>query len=155
MRQMQYVPADVERLAEMQLVDVRAIAAARKATGLPQEEVAAAGKTPTDVFAESVAFFVKLRALMGEENISPDIVFAELTRAAADLHSILMHIDPACRYRVDAPATRESKTPKDVFAQCLEIRRQINAVCQYLNLEATPVPAARADRQIQPSDVFV
>lgn len=152
---MKYSPADVKKLTDMMLTEVRKVASASSVEGLPDSVNKASGKTPTDVGKVTLDLFAKLSALSGQEKITPSEVYAQITRAVADGESILKQIDPACRYLVDAPVSEPGRTPGDVFAQWLEVRREINTLREGLGLSTTPVPRISAGQQLQPADVFV
>lgn len=150
-----YTPADVMRLTEMLLRDVERNASREGVLAVPSDRTAHADKTPTDVFHEAVATFIKLCALNGQRAITPNEVYAELVRGVSDAQSILAQIDPACRYRIDAPASADDLKPSDVYAQCLQIRRRINIKREELQLGTTPLPQVPADRKLAPTDVFI
>ncbi len=152
---MKYSPADVKKLTHMMLAEVRKVASTSGVEGLPDNVNKASGKTPTDVAKVTLDLFAKLSALSGQEKTTPSAVYAQIVRAVADAESILKQIDPASRYYVDAPVSEPGRTPGDVFAQCLEVRREINTLREWLGLSTTPVPKISTGRQLQPADVFV
>lgn len=152
---MKYSPADVQKLTDMMLAEMRKLASMCGVEGLPTSVNKASGKTPTDVVKVTLDLFAKLCALSGQEKITPSEVYAQIVRAVADGESILKQIDPACRYQVDAPVSKPDRTPGDVFAQCLEVRREINTLREGLGLDTTPVPTIPENQQLQPADVFV
>lgn len=154
-RPMKYAPADVKRLSDLLLSDLRNVAFRLKIDGLPEKDAKFSGKTPTDVFEQTVELFIKLAALDGQERITPSEVFSQLECSIGDTKSILSQIDPASRYRIDAPQSKPGLTPRDVFTQCLETRREINKVRQALQLGTTPVPNVPSNYKLSPVDVFV
>lgn len=150
-----YTPPDVLRLAELVLFEVRRIAGALSVTGLPEEMAPFTGKTPNDVYFRIVAVYMKMNLLAGREKISPSEVYAQMIRAISDVKSILGRIDPARRYRIDAPQSADGLKPADVFGECLEARKSINASRRHFGLDTIPVPAAGAGMAITPMDVFL
>ncbi len=152
---MKYFPADVKKVADLMLAEVRKVASTWNVEGLPDGVNKVSGKTPTDVVKATLNLFAKLSALGGLTKISPSEVYAQITRAVVDGESILKQIDPASRYLVDAPVSEPGKTPADAFARCLELRREINKLREGLGLNTTPVPRITAGQQLQPADVFM
>ena len=154
-RPMQYKPVDVRILSQLMIADVRRVAAALNIAGLPKTVESFSGKSPTDVFQVTLAVYVKLNALAGKTKITPNEVYSQLLRGAADARSILAHVDASRRYRIDVPAVDGKKTPPDVFAQCLEVRKTINKVREELKLGTTPIPQVGKAGDLRPEDVFV
>jgi hypothetical protein len=152
---MKYTPADVIKLPEAMLLELANVAVALDVEGLPTERIELSRKTPTHVFEITLELFNKLSLLSGQERITPSEVFAQISRAVADGESILRQVDPACRYRVDAPTSEVGRKPSDVYAQCLEVRREINRLREYLGISTTPVPETSDTSNLQPFDVFV
>ncbi len=148
-----YHPTDAFFMVDMMLTNVRAIGA-KLGLEMPTDEMAFADKEPTDVFNRAVRVFIKLNALCGFDELSPSEVFAQMVRGVEDVKSILRQADPACRYRIDAPPTQPGRTPGDVFAKCLEVRKQINTLREALGLEPTPIPSLPNREAIRPRDVF-
>ena len=112
------------------------------------------GKTPTDVFNETVKLYLSFVALNGESSITPNEVYAQLVCATKDVMSILEQSDPACRYNVETAPVESGKTPSDVFRQCLNLRSEINIVRRNAGLGETPVPQS-AIQELAPLDVFL
>lgn len=151
----EYVPEDIIRFGLMLLAEIRNIASALKIGSLPETEDVFSDKVPTDVFENVLNIFIRLGILTGMENISPDEVFPQMLRAVSDVKSILIHIDPAQRFRIDSPPSPPEISPSHVFRECLQIRRDINSLRKHLDLETIPVPDIPEDRYLHPADVFV
>ena len=150
-----YSPSDVLRLAELVLFEVRRIARALGVAELPEERKIFTGKTPTDVYFRIATIYMKLSLLSGREKISPNEVYAQMVRAISDVKSILGRIDPARRYRIDAPKSAAGLKPADVFRECLSARESINASRRHFGLGTIPVPAVADGHSIEPMDVFL
>ncbi len=151
----EYGPEDVIKLGNMLLVEIHHVASVLKIGDLPDSEKEFSDKVPTDVFKNVLNVFVRLSALAGIENITPDNVFSQMLRAVSDVKSVLSHIDPAQRFRIDAPLPPVDTTPSHVFRECLRIRQDINTLRKHLNLETIPVPEIAEDQMLHPADVFV
>ncbi len=154
-RPMKYTPADVKPLLELMLGDIWRAAFALKINDLPEEEGKFSDKSPTDVFQGMLNLFIKLSALTRQENIDPNTVFSEISRAVTDVKSILSQIDPVCRFKVNPPAGKPGLKPADVFAECLNARRVINKYRQEFNMNIVPVPQLSAVSLIRSVDVYV
>lgn len=152
---MKYTPADVQKLGKLLLAELRAVASATGVSGLPENAKTFTDKTPTDVFALLVGVFSQLRALNEESSITPNEVYGEAVRAVGDARSILSQIDPASRYRIDVPTSKEGLSPRDVFAKCLEVRAAINRIRGTLGLGNTPVMRLTDVTDLSPEDVFL
>ena len=150
-----YRPSDVLQVVTVMLDNTRQVARGLGIDNLPDRPRAFEGKKPTDVFRLAAAVYVKLLGLCGQQNISPDTVFAEMTRGADDVRSILRQSDPASRYRIDAPRSDTPRKPADVLRLCLDIRRQINLQRGRLGMTAVPPPAFPADRVVEPIEPFL
>lgn len=151
----EYIPEDVKILGGLILAEIRRISNCLRVSDLPQNEEHFSDKTPTDVFGKMLQVFIKLASLAGIEKITPSETFQEMTRAVSDVKSILKHIDPAQRYRIDAPASATGVKSADVFKECLLIRQDINALRKSLNLNVVPVPEVSENRELHPFDVFI
>ncbi len=151
----EYIPEDAEILAHMMLDEIRRISKSLGLSDLPQNEERFYNKVPTDVFKKMLRIFLKLNALAGVEKITPTETFQEMVRAVSDVKSILKHIDPTLRYRIDAPVSRPGMKPADVFKECLLIRQDIDALRKSLNLDTVPVPEVSEKHELHPSDVFI
>ena len=152
---MKYSWADVKKITDLMASEVWKFGSALEIEGLPDKLDTFSEKTPADVAEITLNLFAKLSAMSGQEKISPNEVFAQVVRAGADAEAILKQIDPACRYRVNPPASKPGRKPSDVFAKCLEVRHAINKLRESMKLSATPVPSMSADRKLQPADVFI
>jgi hypothetical protein len=148
-----YDPRDVYFIVDMMLNNVRQIGD-KLGVDLPTDEQMFADKTPTDVYNRGVQVFIKLHALCGYNELSPNEVYAQMVRGVDDVKSMLRQNDPACRYRIDAPPTEPNRTPGDVFAKCLEVRNQINVLRRSLDMKPNPVPSLPNRETIGPRDVF-
>lgn len=151
---MAYTPSDVLKLSIMLLAELRGEAEALDIGGLPVNAESFSGKSPTEVIEQLGATFSMLRVLNGETAITPNEVYSEAVRAVNDARSILSHIDPACRYRINVAASAPGLSPQDVLAKCLEVRGAINRIRDSLGLGTTPVPSASSGQQLDPEDVF-
>lgn len=151
----EYIPEDVKMLADMMLAEIRRVSDRLGISNLPQNEEPFYNKNSTDVFEKMLRIFLKLNALTGVEKITPSESFQEMARAVSDVKSILKHIDPAQRYRIDAPLSPPGIKPADVFKQCLLIRQDINARRKSFNVDVVPVPEVAENRELRPSDVFI
>ena len=152
---MKYTPADVKILANLMHDYINRTASALKIEELPKDIEKVSLKTPTDVFNEIHYLLKKLSALTGQEKIDPNKVFAELSRAVEDVKSILSQIDPACRFKVNAPSSKPGLKPADVYAVCLETRHSINKFRGDLNMDVVPVPKLSDISFIRPTDVYL
>lgn len=152
-----YTPGEVKILADMLLTQIRKIGDELDITGLPEDKHEFYHKIPTDVFMKAVSIFHKMSALNGLDNITPNQVFPQMVRAVSDVKSLLAHIDPAQRFRIDAPddAHFEEITPNHVFKECLTVREDINKLRKHLRLREIPVPDFQEDRKLHPADVFI
>ena len=150
-----YTPEDVKVLADMLLSGIRRILYSLKIHKFPQYEAQTCVRTPTDVFEKVLSLFAKLSALAGKKHITPDDVFPQMVRAASDIRSMLGHIDPVRRYRIDAPVSPTELKPRDVLKECLLIRQDINKLREDFNMETPPLPEVSADRELHSEDVFV
>ncbi len=151
----EYIPEDTKILADIMLAEIRRTANRLGVSELPQNEERFSDKVPTDVFENALKVFLKLSALAGVEKITPSENFQEMTRAVSDVKSILKHIDPAQRYRIDAPTSLPGVKSADVFKECLLIRQDINVLRKSLNLDTVPVPEVSENHEPQPFDVFI
>ncbi len=151
----EYGPADVIRLGLMLAAEIYDVASVLKVSDIPNTEEEFSGKVPTDVFKNTLDVFVRLSILAGMETITPDEVFSQMIRAVSDVKSILSHIDPAQRFRIDAPLSPADATPYHVFRECLRIRQDINTLRKHFNMETIPVPDIPEDQVLHPADVFV
>lgn len=149
-----YAPRDVLFIVTTMLQNVGQITTHLNVEALPDDELIVTDKTPTDVFGVSVRVLVKLNALCGHDELKPAEVYAQMVRGVEDVRSILKQNDPACRYRIDKPASPPGMEPGDVFAKCLQIRRLINRHRERLSMPTIPVPGVAAGKQIRPRDVF-
>lgn len=153
---MAYVPEDVKNLGLMLVREIQRISEAWGIKDYPGDLRHFQGKVPTDVFGKHLDVFIKLRLLAGLEDISPNEVFSQLVRATSDVKTILTQIDPAQRFRIDAPKNIQSEIkPSDVFGICLKIRQDINVLREHFGLTAVPVPDLPKDMEIKPADTFV
>lgn len=153
-RPTEYAPRDVFFVVITMLDNVDRIAKMINASGLPNDEVTVAEKTPTDVFGIAIRVFVKLNALSGHDELRPAEVYAQMVRGVEDVKSILRQNDPACRYRIDKPASPPDRKPADVFQKCLEIRSLINRHRSKLDMPTIPVPDP-PEYEVRPRDVFL
>ena len=154
-RPMKYTPEDVNILAGFLLSQQSRIAEQLKIFSYPMETENFDNKNPTMVFKLETKIFNKLNFLSSEKQISPNEVYAQMERAVNDAKSLLRHVDPGSRYRIDAPKSAKGLKPKDVFAQCIIIRNEINKVRNLFNLGSINIPSYAAADNITPSDVFI
>lgn len=140
-------------LVELQLDAIERIGNSR-GIDMPGDRVEFESKSPTQVFQLSVEVFSKLNLIAGHSKISPDEVFAEFVRAGKDLRSILEQADPACRYHIDCRPSPKGMIPADVFALCLQLRKQINRKRVELGLPAVLVPKM-PEGEINPIGPFI
>ncbi len=152
---MDYTPADVKFLADMILAELQRVLSSLSVADFNQYPSRFTAKTPTDVFDISLSLFVKIGILADRERITPSQVYPQMVRAAADVRSILAHIDPARRYRIDAPVSPGGLTPADVFAECLKIRADINDLKEKMGLSVLTIPNIETDQKLHPADVFI
>ncbi|HAO22677.1 MAG TPA: hypothetical protein DCQ37_20780 [Desulfobacteraceae bacterium] len=153
---MHYAPEDVEFLGKMIVHEIQKISEAWGIRDYPRDIRHFEGKKATDVFGKNLDLFIKLRTLAGLEEITPNEVFSQLVLAASDVKTILTQIDPAQRFRIDAPKDVPSDMkPSEVFGICLKIRQDINALREHFGLPVVPVAAIAKDDDLSPSDVFV
>lgn len=150
-----YKPADVLRLAQITADETKRIAGHRRVSLAGTGTGRFTGKTPTDVFSKLVTIYLQVKAMSGVKQITPSEVFAQVFRAQADAKSILGKIDPARRYRIDAPESPPGLTPRDVIKEMLNARKSLNEARAHFDLDPIPVPALKPDVKIQPADVFI
>lgn len=150
-----YTPGDVSKLAEIIITEINRIARFRGAPLLNPSLGAFTGKTPTHVFSRVVSVYLKITALSGLKQITPNEVFAQMFRAQNDVKSILGNIDPARRYRVDVPQTPPGLTPTDVIKEALKARMSLNEARRHFKLAPIPVPKLMSGAKIRPTDVFI
>ncbi len=153
-RPTEYAPRDVFFVVITMRENVERIATNLKVEDLPSDELTETGKTPTDVFGVAIRVFVKLNALSGHDELRPAEVYAQMVRGVEDVKSILRQNDPACRYRINKPASLPERKPADVFQKCLEIRSLINRHRTELDMPTIPVPDP-PDYEVRPRDVFL
>jgi len=151
----EYIPEDVKIVADILLNETHRVLYTLKIYDYPQYNDSFSDKTPTDVFEKILSIFAKLNILAGKENISPTETFQQMTRGVSDVKSILSHIDPAQRFRIDGPVSPKGLTPTDVFRKCLQIRKEINLLREHFKMEIVPVPEVKEEQQFQPRDVFI
>lgn len=169
-----YSPAQVFLLTKMLLEAVDRDAIALGAGDLPGEMTTFQGKTPTDVFQIGVTALMKILALSGTNDISPNEVFSQTVRARYDAQAI---VTTAAQYEVgDADIRRRLKAksfgmssdgrhlevdtsvkrkPSNAFEECLRVRETINALRQQLNAPTTPMPSYEVGEKIRPADVYL
>ncbi len=153
---MSYVPEDVRNLGYMLVHEIQRISNIWGIKTYPNDIRKFQDKIPTNVFGKHLDVFIKLRLLADMEEISPNEVYSQLVRAASDVKSILTQIDPAQRFRIDAPKDSPADIrPAHTFEICLQIRREINVLRQHFGLSRVPVPELAKDDDIRPADVFV
>ena len=87
--------------------------------------------------------------------MTPNEVFAQMYRAQNDVKSILGKIDPARRYRVDAPESPPGLVPADVMKEALKARESLNKTRRHFNLDPIPVPELMSGAKFLPTDVFI
>ncbi|MCG8633250.1 MAG: hypothetical protein MI863_05445 [Desulfobacterales bacterium] len=150
-----YTPGDVLKLADIVVTEVNRIARHKGIQVLGQDAGAFSGKTPTHVFSRVAAVYLKISALSGLKQITPNEVFAQMFRAQDDAKSILGRIDPARRYRVDVPDSPPGLTPGDVLAETLKARESLNETRAHFGLTPVPVPVLKPGAKILPTDVFI
>lgn len=151
-----YMPEDVKNLGDMIVREIQKVSDAWGIKDYPRDLRHFEGKAPTDVFGKHLDIFIKLRALAGLEEITPNEVFSQVVRATSDVKTILTQIDPAQRFRIDAPKDLPSEIkPSDVFGICLKIRKEINVLREHFGLPVVPVPEFSKDDDVRSSDVFV
>ena len=152
----EYVPQDVVKLAELMIRELQMTAVEIGLENMPEQIKFFQNKTPTDVAEETLRAYRKLRALNGQLEVSPSEVYAHIVRAVADGKSILRQIDPACRYRIDAPISAEGRTARDILNSCLEARQEINDFRKGDTiLPLIPVPILPESQDVTPDDVFL
>lgn len=148
-----YIPADVMQLGQLLLNGLRDTFPQLLDASLEPYEFT--NKVPTDVFGKAVSIFVKIKVLSDVSNITPNETYAESVRVVSDVKSILSQIDPAQRYRIDAPVSPSNLTPSDVFQECLLLRQDINKLAEHLKLTITPIPEVDKNATLHPADVFI
>jgi hypothetical protein len=148
-----YTPRDVFFVVASMLDNVQRIGRKLNIQTLPTDEIVVVDKTPTDVFSLAVHVFIKLNALCGYKDLRPAEVFSQTVRGVEDVKSILRQNDPACRYRIDKPASLADRTPGHVFEKCLEIRVLVNRHRERLGMPTIPVPEPPSS-VVRPRDVF-
>ncbi|MFK5983997.1 MAG: hypothetical protein QM479_01040 [Pseudomonadota bacterium] len=149
---MKYSPADVLLLVEILEQQIKRV------TNIQQLEPDSSlltffQKTPTDVFNKSMDVFIKLRLILGKKNISPNVAYAQMSRAVSDAEYILINIDKSSRYQINAPQSQSGLNPTDVFKISLKVRRTLNKVRKFYQMPSTSVPAFDGKKK-SPQDVY-
>lgn len=139
-----YAPQDIFTLVDSLFVGLNQACAEFGMDELSTLETAVEGKNLTNVYEVGVRVLTKLNAMSAEAQATPSTVFAQMRRATSDVRSILRQSDPACRYRIDAPASPADRSASNVYELCLEIRRDMNPVLEAAGMPATEVPDADA-----------
>ena len=152
---MKYTPEDVYMLVSILVKDTQRLAVNLGIEDIPFESANFSGKKPTDVFELEWSVFANLIALAQEKQISPSEVYAQMLCAVTDARSILHNIDHADRYRINAAVSPPGLAPKDVFQQCLKIRKSINQVRDYFKLGTTAIPDYSNLTEIKLNDVYL
>ncbi len=150
-----YQGEDVSQLSAIILSEVRRIAIHLNIWGLPEVDHKYGNKSYNDVVRRCLALFMKLRSLAAVETVSVDVVFPQLPRGVADIKSILRHIDPAQRYRIDL-ARQEGKADLAMaYAECLLLRHDLNKLRTFYRLPQVAVPPGPPHKKVEAADIFV
>lgn len=149
---MKYTPTDVILLVEVLEQQIQRIASKRhlELTSIFQTF---SKKKPTDVFNQGIDVFIKLQLLQGKKGISPNVAYAQMTRAASDAEYILVNIDPYSRYQINAPKSQSGLTPTDVFKVALSVRKTLNKTRKFYQMNSIPIPTFDGKNKT-PQDVF-
>ncbi len=150
-----YIPEDVKMLADLLARHMERALLSLSVETFPTDQRSFYGKVPTDVFDLFLSLYSKFSALIDRTRIEPSRVYAEMARGVADVKSILGQIDPARRYRIDAPQSPADLDPADVFEICLDIRDDINEIRKSYDMETIAVPAVDGDAELHPADAFI
>lgn len=129
------------KLSTILLAEIRRIAIHLNIWGLPKQQRSFSEKTVHDVCTETVALYLKLRALGGRKTISVKEVSGQFGRAVADLKILLNHIDPARRYQDTFPQINQQEISQN-YSSCRNIRQELNGVRTLYKLPPLPVPPA-------------
>lgn len=146
-------PADVLKLVDMALKQIRDVKARRKIERPARPIQRDAGKTPTDVFKSIVQANRQLNLLL-EQRMSPSDVYQQVTLCISYASSLLAPFD-GDRRLPDPPAFVPGKRPADVHGrlmECFDIVSEIGVQrgLKMLNLEEDRSMAEQAE----PSDVL-
>lgn len=150
-----YIPEDVKMLVDLLASHLERTLTRMSVETFPTDIRLFQGKVPTDVFDLFLSLYAKFSALAGRKQIKPNQVYAEMARGVADVKSILGQIDPARRYRIDAPKSPDGIASAEVFKICLDIRNHINEIRKSYDMEIIPVPEVESGAEPHPADVFI
>jgi hypothetical protein len=148
-------PGDVTALSQLMHEELKRPAWILWVTKLPEEKAAFTGRTADDAFGEALRLYVRMNSLADKRQVMADETYAQLVRAVADAKAVLQHIDPAHRYRIDAPAEAGDKSAADVYAECLLVRRTLSEIMRNFEQPETPLPDTALDDHAGGEDVFV
>ncbi len=150
-----YQAEDVMQLSAIILSEVRRIAIHLNIWGMPEVDHVYHDKSYNDVVRRCLAVFMKLRSLGDMDKISADGVFPEFPRGIADIKSILTHIDPAQRYRIDLAPANSPADLSTVYAECLGLRHDLNKLRKFYRLREVAVPKGPPHEKVHPCDIFI
>ncbi|MBU0680939.1 MAG: hypothetical protein KKD73_05910 [Proteobacteria bacterium] len=150
-----YQAEDVLQLSAIIRSEVRRIAIHLNIWGMPEVDQDYRNKTYNDVVRLCLAVFMKLRTLGDLETISMADAFSEFPRGVADIKSILTHIDPAQRYRIDLAPENGSAELTAVYEECLALRHDLNTLRRFYRLKEVVVPTGPPHKNLQPCDIYI
>lgn len=150
-----YQGADIIQLSAIIRSEVRRIAIHLNIWGMPEVDHGYTSKTYTDVVSRCLAVFMKLRVLGDMGTLTIDDVFPEFPRGVSDIKSILTHIDPAQRYRIDIAPQNGNSELSAVYQECLLLRHDLNTIRRFYRFREVTVPKGPPHTVLHPSDIFI
>ncbi len=150
-----YKAEDVYQLSAILLSEVRRIAIHLNIWGMPEVDHNYTTKNYNDVVRRCLAVFMKLRTLEDMDKISTNGVYPQFPRGVSDIKTILTHIDPAQRYRIDLEQKETKASLADVHRECLNLRHDLNKLRKFYNLRTVAVPKKPPHTPLHPCDIYI
>ncbi|MDP6443110.1 MAG: hypothetical protein QF805_04910 [Pirellulaceae bacterium] len=148
-------PADVARLTELLIAETDQIAESRnERCDLPTNDRFFAGKTPSDSHRAVVAADAKLRRLYGRRSVSLEEVLAQTNRVVDDARRIMIHSDPASRFKSYSEITTDDSM-QTATAAMVELRRAVADVLAKIDDTTSAEPAIPAGVEFTPYELFL
>lgn len=167
-----YYPADVKFLSTMILGQVQKVLT-HFGIEHKHKEPKRQDYDTNDVFASLLHFYVKLAALNGITELTPNQTFSQMYRINMELKDIVLSkahkISNIRERRLLAASTygaspyggkalakvKGKKTAKDSFTACLKIRRLMKPLLDKYKIEQAPIPNYADKKTFDSLDVFV
>lgn len=168
----EYYPADVKYVIEMILERLKRLAEADKIFHVSTPKPIDGAYTPFDVYKNLLVFYMKIAALDGDPKLDADHNYSQMHRADEEMQSIILKASSNLKSAIDrrllvsstigmhptGPRVEKAKMkakPRDVFIQCLEIRKLMNAILKKHGMSPIPIPIVTSDKPIDDVDVFI